>query len=223
MNMDRILEGRELLMSIPAEDSLAFWRNYYAGAASSDLANLLRERGESGQNRKILDYINHAIDQLEATVEQDPTFADGWALLSTAYVHKIDRKPFRGIVLGRKYNKAMNKAFELAPQNPRVRLLKAIMDYNLPGIVGGDKKRAEDGLNEAILMYANEAIDDPFLPSWGHDQAHARLGIIYMDRGDLEDARKSFERALELNPEFGWVSEVLIPSLEELESAASET
>ena len=43
-----------------------------------------------------------------------------------------------------------------------------------------------------------------------------------MDQGDLAQARTSFERALEINPEFGWVKRTLIPSLEELESASAE-
>jgi tetratricopeptide (TPR) repeat protein len=39
-----------------------------------------------------------------------------------------------------------------------------------------------------------------------------------MDRGNLEEARAAFERALEINPEFGWVKHTLLPSLEEMEA-----
>ena len=56
------------------------------------------------------------------------------------------------------------------------------------------------------------------MPSWGHAHAHMRLGIAYMDQRELEKARSSFEKALEINPDFGWVKDELIPSLEELES-----
>ncbi|MXW82262.1 MAG: tetratricopeptide repeat protein, partial [Rhodothermaceae bacterium] len=61
-------------------------------------------------------------------------------------------------------------------------------------------------------------VEDSLMPSWGHAHAHMRLGIAYMDQRELEKARSSFEQALEINPDFGWVKDELIPSLEELES-----
>ncbi|MCY4159296.1 MAG: tetratricopeptide repeat protein [Bacteroidetes bacterium] len=215
---DRIMEAREILEQITADDSLAIWAHYYAAAASSGLANMITDGFLEGKNRDIAGHVNQAIDHLEAAVEIDPTFADGWVLLSTAYAQKISVRPLKVIGLSRKYNQAMSKAFELEPKNPRVVLIKAIMDYSLPGIAGGDKERAEQGYNEAMLLFADEEITHPFRPSWGHDQVYVRIGILYMDRGDLEDARQAFERALELNPGYRWVKRTLIPSLEKLES-----
>ena len=112
----------------------------------------------------------------------------------------------------------MSRAIELEPGNPRIILLKAIMDYNIPGILGGDKEHAIAELNRAASILLEEVVENPIMPSWGHDHAHARLGIAFMDQGELEKARSSFERALEINPDFGWVIDELIPSLEELES-----
>ena len=215
MDLDKILEARTILESIPEEDSLAFWAHYYAGAASSDMANMIREQGMSGRRKEVLSHLNNAIAHLETTVKERPDFAEGWVLLSTAYVHKITVKPLRAMTLGRKFNRAMSKAVELEPNNPRVKLVKGITEYALPGIVGGDKELAEKEFNEAALLFAEEVIEDPLLPSWGHEHAYARLGIVYMDRGDLEDARRAFEQALSINPEFGWVQKVLIPALEE--------
>lgn len=219
-NFNQILEARGILEQIPDNDSLVIWAHYYIGAASSSLANMIAEKVAEGGRRDIADHVNHAITNLEAAVEIDPTFADGWVLLSTAYAHKISVRPLKVIGLSRKFHRAMDKAFELEPNNPRVILLGGIMDYFLPSIAGGDKERAEQRLNKAALLLAEENITHPFRPSWGHDEAHARLGIVYMDRGDLEDARKAFERALEINPEYGWVMHELIPALEKLESEA---
>ncbi len=218
----QVLEARGILEQIPDNDSLVIWAHYYIGAASSSMANMIAEDIAEGGRGDIADHVNNAIANLEAAVEIDPTFADGWVLLSTAYAHKISVRPLKVIGLSRKFNRAMDTAFELEPNNPRVILLGGIMDYFLPGIAGGDKERAEQRLNKAALLLAEEKITHPYRPSWGHDQAHARLGIVYMDRGDFEDARKAFERALEINPEYGWVTNTLIPSLEKLESEASD-
>ena len=220
-DLDQILNAREILEQIPADDSLAIWAHYYAGAASSDLANLLAEEGRSGRKREIAGHLNNAIDHLEAAVKIDPAFAEGWMLLSSAYVHKISVRPFKALGLSRKYNRARDRAVELEPMNPRIKLMKGIIDYSLPGIVGGDKTIAEQEMEEALLLFETEVIDHPFRPAWGHDQAHARLGVVYMDRGDYAEARTAFMQSLELNPEFGWVKDILLPSLDKLESTSS--
>ncbi len=217
-DIDKLLEARAIFEQIPEDDSLSILAHYYAASIASDIANILTDRGESGKRREIRAYINYSIDNLETTVEMDDTFAEGWGLLSTSYAHKISVSPLNAIGLGRKYNRTMSKAIELEPDNPRIILLKAIMDYNLPGIVGGDKERAMEAFNRAASIFFEEILEDPLMPSWGHEHAHARIGITYMDRGELEKARSSFERALEINPDFGWVLNELIPSLEELES-----
>ncbi len=217
-NYEQILQARSILEEISAVDSLAVWAHYYSGAASSALANLIDEGIVSARRGDLAGHINNGIAHLEAAVRIDPGFADAWILLSTSYAHKISVRPFKLIGLRRRYNRAMSKAIELEPNNPRVILLRAIMDYSLPGIAGGDKVRAEEGFNLALSILAEENITHPYQPKWGLDQAHARLGVIYMDRGDLVSARESFEQSLQINSDYGWVLEDLIPALEQLES-----
>ena len=57
------------------------------------------------------------------------------------------------------------------------------------------------------------------------DRIHALDGDLHayvnlMEESALEEARTAFERALEINPEFGWVKHTLLPSLEERETAS---
>lgn len=217
-DIDQLLDARAIFEQILENDSLPTLAHYYAASVSSDIANTLADRKESGSKREIRAHINYSIDHLETAVEMDETFAEGWALLSTSYAQKITVNPLNAVSLRRKYNRAMSRAIELEPGNPRIILLKAIMDYNIPGILGGDKDHAIAELNRAASILLEEVVENPVMPSWGLDHAHARLGIAYMDQGELEKARSSFERALEINPDFGWVINELIPSLEELES-----
>ena len=221
-DQDKLLEARALFEQAVNDDSLAIFAHYYAASAASELANILAELDDSDYNRKILEYVNYAIDHLEAATDQDEVFAEGWLMLSAAYGQKMTVRPLQAVSLGRKFNRAMSRAREIAPDSPRVVLLKAITDYNLPRIVGGNKDRALDGLYRAARLFEEEVVEDPVLPSWGHEDTYARLGIVFMDRGDLEEARTAFERALEINPEFGWVQHTLLPSLEEMETASAE-
>lgn len=218
---DVLLQARTEFEGLLGDPSLAKLAHYYAASAASELANVLDESGQSGVRRAILGYVDYAIEHFGAAVALDSTFAEGWLLLSASYAQKITVKPLSAVGLGRRFNRAMKTAEELEPDNPRVVLLRAITDYNLPGIVGGNKDRAMDGLLKAAELYRNETISDPLLPSWGHDQTYARLGIAYTDRGDFGEARKAFDQALVLNPDYEWVSRTLLPSLEEAEAGAA--
>ena len=219
-DQDKLLKVRALFEQAIDDDSLAIFAHYYAASAASELANILHALDDSDHNRKILEYVNYAIDHLEAATERDETFAEGWLMLSAVYGQKMTVRPLQAVTLGRKFNRAMSRARELAPDNPRVVLLRAITAYNLPRIVGGNKERALEGLYRAARLFEEEVVEDPVLPSWGHEDVYARLGIVFMDRGNLEEARTAFERALEINPEFGWVKHTLLPSLEEMETAS---
>ena len=219
-DQDKLLKARALFEQAVTDDSLAIFAHYYAASAASELANILHELDDSDRNREILEYVNYAIDHLETATDRDEAFAEGWLMLSAAYGQKMTVRPLQAVSLGRKFNRAMSRARELAPDNPRVVLLRAITAYNLPRIVGGNKERALEGLYRAARLFEEEVVEDPVLPSWGHEDTYARLGIVFMDRGDPEEARTAFERALEINPEFGWVKHTLLPSLEEMEAAS---
>ncbi|MCS3785375.1 tetratricopeptide repeat protein [Salinibacter ruber] len=52
------------------------------------------------------------------------------------------------------------------------------------------------------------------MPSWGHAEAHAWVGVAHMEAERYDPARTAFETALDLNPDYGWVRSVLLPRLE---------
>ena len=144
----------------------------------------------------------------------DPEAAEAYALLASAYGRQIELSPVKGMFLGPKAGKAIGKALELAPDNPRVVLSAAIGDFNTPGIFGGDKERGMQGFRRAARLFALEKPSDPLEPVWGHSEAFAWLGLAYMDRDDRKRAGAAFEKALEIDPDFGWVKYVLLPELE---------
>ena len=64
----------------------------------------------------------------------------------------------------------------------------------------------------AIELFADDAPEAP-LPAWGHAEAYAWLGQTHAALGQVGEARAAFERALEVEPGYGWVQEVLLPGL----------
>src|SRR6478736_1381895 len=59
-------------------------------------------------------------------------------------------------------------------------------------------------LQERIAQFRKMATDDP-----DNELGHFRLGQLLMEAGDFAEASKSFERTLELSPEFSKVFQLL--------------
>lgn len=179
--------------------------HYYAAMASRRLTDI------TDDEEKALAYIDQSIDHLEKAVEVDDAFAEAYALLASQYGRKMAINPMYGMSLGPAAEKAMTQAQRLAPTSPRVVLLQAMSDYFTPKQWGGDKEKAMKEFRRSARLFDEERIDDPLRPDWGHEEAYTWLGIAYMEGGDYADAEEAFEQALEANPEFGWVQDVLLP------------
>ncbi|MGA9364178.1 MAG: hypothetical protein WBW16_07400 [Bacteroidota bacterium] len=44
----------------------------------------------------------------------------------------------------------------------------------------------------------------------GNEQVYAWIGLAHLDRNATILARKAFEKALEINPDYGWVKHLLM-------------
>ncbi len=209
-DLDQVREARTLFERAANNDLRAAWAHYYVAQVDYNLANLLaqHDKGEAA------DHLDSAIEHLKAAIEREES-AEAYALLASVYGRKIGLKPLMGMFLGPKAGKALNQAKTLAPDNPRVVLTEAVSDFNTPKMFGGSKARAMEGFERAIGLFEQEEIADPLLPRWGHEEAYAWLGIAYRNQGNPAAARRAFEQALEVNPDFGWVKYVLLPGLDD--------
>ena len=155
------------------------------------------------------------MESLKEVVRLDPESAEAWALLNSVYGRQISLSPMKGMLLGRRSQRALDKAQELAPDNPRVVLTAAMSDFNTPGMWGGDKERAMEGFRRAAALFAVEEPADPLHPVWGHREVYAWIGLAHLDRDERDEAKAAFEKALEIDPDFGWVRYVLLPGVEQ--------
>ena len=118
------------------------------------------------------------------------------------------------MALGPETKRVLEKSKRLDGNNPRVVLIDGMNDYYTPAVFGGDKQRAISKMEHALELFAKEEIHDSLQPSWGYDEACAHLGIMRQETGDLEGAREAFVKALEINPNNGWVKSQLLPGLD---------
>ena len=158
--------------------------------------------------------INRTIEYLKEAIELEDNFSDAHALLASTYGQKLGLKPHLGMVLGPEIKRVLEKSKRLEGDNPRIVLIDGISDCYTPAMFGGDKQRAISKMEQALELFAKEEIRDPFQPSWGYDEACAQLGIMRQEAGDIEGAREAFAKALEVNPNNGWVKNHLLPGLD---------
>lgn len=180
--------------------------HYYAGYAGYRLANTTTNDDQRDA------YLDNAMQHLETCVELDKNFADGFALLSGIYGRKSTGM-ISAMKYGPKASTAGETALKLDPKNPRALILGATSLFFRPAMWGGDKKKAVEQWQRAAQILDDAPTKETAQPTWGHEEAYAWLGQAFADEGNADAARAAYDRALEINPDYGWVKNVLYPKL----------
>jgi tetratricopeptide (TPR) repeat protein len=182
---------------------------YYLGYIDYQLAVVINRMDKE----KAPACLDSAVENLKNAIEKDDSLAEAHALLSSCYGMQIAFSPFSGIWRGPKSGSEMSKAKELAGENPRVALLGAIGTYNTPSFFGGGKEKGFEEMKKAAELFDRWKTSDSLQPDWGKEQVYAWIGLAYLDRKETILARNAFEKALEINPDYGWVKYVLMPKV----------
>jgi tetratricopeptide (TPR) repeat protein len=201
--------AKALLANCTTDGEWQALAEYYLGYADYRLGVVVHRMDKE---RSIV-YLDSAVQHLETAIEKQNDFADAHALVSSCYGMKISFAPLKGIVLGPKSRMEMERARRLSPDNPRVALLEAISTYNTPGLFGGGKERGLEAMKRASELFDRWNAPDSLLPDWGKAEVYAWIGLAYLDRKESILARKAFESALRINPDYGWVKYALLPKV----------
>ena len=156
------------------------------------------------------------IAMAERASQLDPQLADAYAIRAGLLGLSIGlgNPMVAGMTTGPKVDAAEKQARELAPADPRVALVEGIGILHKPSFVGGGADKALARLKEAIARFETETVTDSTAPDWGYDDAHLWAGQAAMKLEDYAAARAHFQRALEINPNNGWVRAILLPAAE---------
>ncbi len=218
-NLDAMYTARATFERALADKNLSAWGHYYIALTDYRIANYLLVQGKKYKDRAskhLKEAAEHLEEAEDITREDAKTIAaEAYSLLSSVYGRQIGLSGIKGMFLGPKSGNLLKKAEQLAPDNPRVVLSAAISAFNTPQMWGGSKERAIEGFQRAAELFAREKPADPIHPVWGHSETYAWLGIAYMDRDEENSARAAFEKALEIDPDNGWVKYGLLPKVSE--------
>lgn len=140
---------------------------------------------------------DRAIDLLQDLNEKT---SEDFALLGFLQGFSIQFKAgVRAPFISGKSSKNAKIALEMQPDNPRAYYVLGNNDYYTPTQFGGGQEVVAH-LEKAISL-AEQQPDNPYLPSWGAEDAYEML-IRYYDReGEEQKAREAIDRALDAFPD----------------------
>jgi len=173
------------------------------------MSQLLRDV-DNKRRKKLL---KEAQAQLDLVLEADVESAEAHALRGSVIGDRIEGG-LSGALLGPRAGSSLEKAMELAPDNPRVVLQQGISSHFTPKTFGGGEEAALEELRRAVVLFEQQPEDQGW-PNWGMVDALAWLGIVLAERGEAEEARALYERALSMQPRNAWIRSLLINATEQ--------
>ena len=155
------------------------------------------------------DYADDCQERLESLVESKKFGAEAKALLSGVYGFKIAYSPLKGMFYGPKSSTLLDQAMEENPSSPIVLKLYASNQYFTPEMWGGNKDLALKAFKKSTEYFGKNNQEK----SWMNLDNLAWIGKIYQEEGQPEIAKLTWKKALEIEPNFYWVSKGLLPTL----------
>lgn len=191
---------------------------HYAGYAAYRRLNLVPPEQDAV---RVPAMAIEARDLLERSIQLRP-MPESYAVLSSIIGRQIGYYPLQGDIYILAAQEATMNGLNLNSDNPRVWLMNGIAAFYTMPQHGGGYPVVEKLLRRAIRFFEAEKVEPP-MPSWGHAEAYVWLGQALAKQGKLAEARVAYDKALQIEPTFGWVTYVLRPQLDSLEAAKART
>ena len=165
---------------------------------------------QTSNQKEALTAIQAAEGQIHQSLALDDKFSEAYILeaLVEAEVFALNPKESTS---SRNIPSLLHHARDLDPKNPRILLAQGIAVFRDPSS-REDAASAENALKQASKQFESEPSAESW-PNWGYAETFAWLGRVLQQKGDVNGARQSYERALAIQPDYKWVSATLLPSL----------
>lgn len=215
---------RDLLVPLADDPQWGYLAHYWAGFASWRLAINGVNRGIAPVDVKA--HLERAAVDLDAASRLRDDFADGYAAAASVNgwlgtMQGEDVAKFRELVAHARQQLARSK--ELAPANPRVVWVESMTLSATPVAYGGNPERALQILRQSLEAGDFTALPASPLPDWGKPETLMALawGNLNGAAPDLTAANDQARAALQLQPEWFYVREILLPQIEEAQRKAA--
>ena len=190
------------LAGLPASDPL---RAHYLALSQLHQAQLALARTADGGGDRDVTAPGRAaagcIRSADEGLQSQPTDAQLLAVQSLCMDLRGRARAVDVPFAGARSRAQMQQALQLAPKDPRVRLLAAQLAYSSARSTP-DRAQLLASFQSAVDAFELERQGLEHLPSWGAADAWEGLARVYLDRGDAIAARSALEHALLLMPDY---------------------
>ncbi|MEM9855962.1 MAG: tetratricopeptide repeat protein [Bacteroidota bacterium] len=157
------------------------------------------------------DYFKKTKDHIEELIDNGYQEGNSRALLSSIYGWEMGYSPWKGMFLGGKSSSNLEKATKADASSPLVWQIYGGSKLFTPKAFGGSVTDAIEAYEKSVSLYeSNPALTKS---NWRYLDALAWLGQAYEKNNQIDKARKTYEKALQVEPGFGWAKYVLLPNI----------
>ncbi|PWU02221.1 MAG: hypothetical protein C5B51_21250 [Terriglobia bacterium] len=168
--------------------------HYRIALASSYLAEVALEQ----RDRKAAEQAaTRGVKAAEQAIALKPDVAEYYRVLGTLCGQVVPANVLAGLSYGKRAKEAIDKAIAMDPKSSANYMARGVGNYYLPAALGGGPELASADFHKAIDLDPKNA--DSWL--W--------LGLALRKQNKDAEARKAFEKSLELNPRRLWAREQL--------------
>ncbi len=161
------IELGDKFSGIAASDTTEWLADYYY--AQCYIVSSLMEPVGSPQKDKLLDKIEKSVTRITRLVPEE---SEAWTLLGMYYSARLlVNPPERGYTYIGLSNRALDKAKNLDPTNPRVKLMILKNEIGTSQYFGGPIKEFCNKAQTLLAEWDNYKVKSPVHPQWGKTQA----------------------------------------------------
>lgn len=195
-------QALDAVKALPASDAKDIQlAQFLFGAAGAALA--LKEEDAAD------DYTDRMEAPLDRLLDADKNHPAANGLYSAYLGLLIAQSPMKGMLYGSKSSRLAKKGVKENADDPTAQYSLGSNLHYTPTTWGGDPEAAVAALKKAAATYPADADGC----DWFHLQTLALLGQAQTNAGDQAGARMTYLQALQLQPAFSWVKNVLLPNL----------
>jgi tetratricopeptide (TPR) repeat protein len=205
-----------------ASDALKAWEDEVSAAESGVKASanddtkfrlalahygLLNSTMRSMDETTFKKYADNAVTNLESI--KDKHAGEAMAVLAAVHGLQMAYDQSKGMYLGPRSSALLSKARKTDPSSPLVWRLYGNSMMHTPEAYGGDVAEAITAYEKSLALY--EAAPDRIKNNWMYIDTMAFLGQAYVKNNEPSKAIKVYEKALTVEPAYGWIKYNLLP------------
>lgn len=186
--------------------------NYWM--AYCDLMIAWSYMGEKPDNANIKKYTESCIELLNKSTDMKDDFGDAWVLKYSAQSNRWQYEMDKMNDIIAKSTEAKETAKKIEPSNPRLYLTEGFITFYTPENFGGGVDNAIPLFEKSWENFQTYTPKDETYPNWGKDQAAGMMAMCMIKNEKLDDAKKWIDKGLEINPESGFIKNMVMKEYE---------